>query len=103
MADLEHSLWGRGNSDKMQLIYQREEGQPQGPNATQALIDSLIFSQSKSVRTSTMILGAFNILAAFVTASSILYDCYWASKRANGGCKAKYAWMGPVEVEEANI
>jgi hypothetical protein len=97
MADLEHSLWGRGNSDKMQLIYQMEEGPPQGLNTTQALIDSLVFSQSKSVRTSTMILGAFNILAAFVTASSILYDCYWASKKANGGYKAKYAWIGPIE------
>jgi hypothetical protein len=86
----------------MQLIYQMEEGPPQGPNATQALINSLVFSQSKSVRTSTMILGAFNILAAFVTASSILYDCYWASKRANGGYKAKYAWIGPIEVKEAN-
>jgi hypothetical protein len=40
-----------------------------------------------------MILGAFNILAAFVTALSILYDCYWASKRANGGFKTKYAWI----------
>ena len=91
MADLGHSLWGRGNADKMQLVYQLEEGPPQGPNATQTLINSLLFSQSKSVRTSTMILGAFNIFAAFVTASSILYDCYWASKRANGGYKAKYA------------
>jgi hypothetical protein len=91
MADLGHSLWTRGNADKMELVYQLEEGPPQGPNATQSLIDSLIFSQSKSVRTSTMILGAFNILAAFVTASSILYDCYWASKRANGGSKAKSA------------
>jgi hypothetical protein len=93
MANLEHSLWGRENADKMQSIYQMEEGPPQGPNATQALINSLIFSQSKSVRTSTMILGSFNILAAFVTASSILYDCYCASKRANGGYKAKYAWI----------
>ena len=91
MANLEQSIWGRGDTDKMQQIYQLEEGPPQGPNATQALINSLIFSQSKSIRTSTMILGAFNILAAFVTASSILYDCYCASKRANGGYKAKYA------------
>lgn len=98
MVDLEHSLWGRGNADKMELIYQLEEGPPQGPNATQTLIDSLVFSQSKSVRTSTMILGAFNILAAFVTASSILYDCYRASRRANGGHKAKYVWISLTDL-----
>lgn len=103
MAVLEHSLWRRENADEMQLLYRLEEGPPRGPNATQALINTLIFSQSKSVRTSTMILGTFNVLAAFVTASSILYDCYWASKRANGGYKAKYAWIGLNEVEEANL
>lgn len=90
---LEHSLWGRGNADKMQMIYQLEEGPPQSSNATEALIDSLVFSQSKTVRTSTMILGAFNILVALLTASSILYDCYWASRRANGGHKAKCVWV----------
>ncbi len=89
MGGLEHSLWGRGNADKMQLVYQLEEGPPQGLNTTQALIASFDFAQSKTVRTSTMILGAFNILVAFLTASSILYDCYWASRRANGGYKAK--------------
>jgi hypothetical protein len=102
MANLEHSLWGRGNADEMQMIYQLEEGPPQGPNATLTLINSLIFSESKSVRTSTMILGSFNILAAFVTASSILYDCYWASKRANGGYKAKYEWLYLNGADEAN-
>jgi hypothetical protein len=103
MAVLEHSLWERGNPDEMQMIYQLEEGPPQGPNVTQALISTLIFSESRSIRTSTMILGTFNILAAFVTASSILYDCYWASKRVNGGYKAKYDWVGLNVVEEANL
>jgi hypothetical protein len=28
------------------------------------------------------------VLAAFTTASSILYDCYWASKRCNPKFKA---------------
>ncbi len=57
-------------------------------NATLLLIDSLVFAESKSVRTSTIILAAFNVLAAFTTASSILYDCYWASKRCNPKFKA---------------
>ncbi|POS83244.1 hypothetical protein EPUL_005530, partial [Erysiphe pulchra] len=47
------------------------------------LISSLVLAESKLVRTSTIILASFNILAAFITASSILYDCYWASKRCN--------------------
>jgi hypothetical protein len=57
-----------------------------GPDATKAIIASLVFQDSKSVRTSTIILAAFNILAALATAISILYDCYWSSKR----CAPKY-------------
>ncbi|KHJ35980.1 hypothetical protein EV44_g6393 [Erysiphe necator] len=45
------------------------------------LISSLVLAESKLVRTSTIVLGSFNTLAAFITAVSILYDCYWASKR----------------------
>ncbi len=57
-------------------------------NATLNLISDLVFAESKSVRTSTIILASFNVLAAFTTASSILYDCYWASKRCNPKFKA---------------
>jgi hypothetical protein len=58
-------------------------------NATfNAIIYSLKFAESKSVRTSTIILASFNVLASFTTASSILYDCYWASKRCNPKFKA---------------
>ena len=57
-------------------------------SATLSLIASLVFAESKSVRTSTIILAAFNVLAAFTTAASILYDCYWASKRCNPKFKA---------------
>ena len=58
--------------------------------ANDMLITDLIFAQSKSVRTSTIILATFNVLAAFGTAASILYDCYWASKRCNPKFKASY-------------
>ncbi len=57
-------------------------------NATLNLISDLVFAESKSVRTSTIILAAFNVLAAFTTASSIVYDSYWASKRCNPKFKA---------------
>tara|TARA_R110002060_G_scaffold2780_8_gene4576 strand:- start:322 stop:666 length:345 start_codon:yes stop_codon:yes gene_type:complete len=59
-----------------------------GGNSTFNLISNLVFAESKSVRTSTIILATFNILAAFATACSILYDCYWASKRCNPKFKA---------------
>lgn len=59
-------------------------------NATGILIEKLVFAESKSVRTSTIILAVFNILAAFATACSILYDCYFAYKRCNPKFKASY-------------
>jgi hypothetical protein len=52
-------------------------------NATSLLIQKLVFAESKSVRTSTIILAVFNVLAALATASSILYDSYMAGKRCN--------------------
>lgn len=58
--------------------------------ATLRLINSLVFAESKSVRTSTIILAVFNVLASAATATSILYDCYWASKRCNPKFKASY-------------
>ena len=62
-------------------------------SANDMLITDLIFAQSKSVRTSTIILATFNVLAAFGTAASILYDCYWASKRCNPKFKASYVYL----------
>lgn len=59
-------------------------------NGTAAIIASLVFAESKSVRTSTIILSAFNICAAFTTASSILWDCYWASRQCSPGFKSGY-------------
>jgi hypothetical protein len=52
-------------------------------NATNMLIKKLVFAESKSVRTSTIILAVFNVLAALATATSILYDSYVAGKRCN--------------------
>lgn len=63
-------------------------------NATGLLIKKLVFAESKSVRTSTIILAVFNVLAALATASSILYDCYIASKRCNPKFKATYVING---------
>jgi len=62
--------------------------------ATLRLINSLVFAESKSIRTSTIILAVFNILASGATAASILYDCYWASKRCNPKFKSSYVAFG---------
>jgi len=59
-----------------------------GPNETEKLISQLVFAESQSIRTSTIILAAFNVLAAFATAISILYDCYRSSRRCNPKYKA---------------
>ncbi|PQE13897.1 Bile salt-activated lipase protein [Rutstroemia sp. NJR-2017a BBW] len=65
-----------------------------------SFIENLVFAESKSVRTSTVILASFNVLAAFATAASILYDCYWTSKRCNPKFKASkfcVSWIHPAE------
>lgn len=78
------------NSTAINPTYQSATANKTGTmnSATSKLISSLVFAESKSVRTSTIILAAFNVLAAFATAASILYDCYWASKRCNPKFKA---------------
>lgn len=60
------------------------------PSQTSLLIKKLVFAESKSVRTSTIILAVFNTLAALATASSIVYDCWAASKRCNPKFKSTY-------------
>lgn len=61
-----------------------------GTKAAQHFIAALVFAESKSVRTSTIILAAFDALAAIGIASCILYDFYWVSKRCSPKFKASY-------------
>ncbi|EKD16350.1 uncharacterized protein L3040_008450 [Drepanopeziza brunnea f. sp. 'multigermtubi'] len=69
-------------------------------NSTSNLISNLVFAESKSVRTSTIILATFNVLAALATASSILYDCYCASKRCNPRLKASKICVSSIHPAE---
>ncbi|RKF59837.1 hypothetical protein OnM2_056001 [Erysiphe neolycopersici] len=74
---------------------------PNGTNDdTLNLISSLVLAESKLVRTSTIILASFNTLAAFVTASSILYDCYWASKRCSPKFKSSKFCVSSIHPAE---
>ncbi|TPX09652.1 uncharacterized protein E0L32_009125 [Thyridium curvatum] len=53
-----------------------------GNNQTTAmLINEFRFAAAKSIRTSTIILAAFNAVAAFTTAMGILYDNYTTKRR----------------------
>lgn len=68
------------------------------PNATTtiAITNALKFAQSKSVRTSTIILASFNSLAAFATAVGIIYGCRQyrqrMQRRASGPSVKQYEW-----------
>lgn len=54
-------------------------------NGTSAfgVINQFKFLAAKSIRTSTIILAAFNTISAFATAAGIFYDCYMTAKRSN--------------------
>ncbi|KAI0381773.1 hypothetical protein F5Y04DRAFT_270751 [Hypomontagnella monticulosa] len=51
-------------------------------SSTLGVINDLKFQTAKSIRTSTIILAAFNTVSAFATAAGILYDCYVTAKRS---------------------
>ncbi|KAG0648496.1 hypothetical protein D0Z07_5227 [Hyphodiscus hymeniophilus] len=72
----------------------------EGHTATLRLINNLVFAESKSIRTSTIILACFNILASASTAASILYDCYWASKRCSPKFKASKFCLSSIHPAE---
>jgi hypothetical protein len=87
MEGMEYWLERRANDDIMSDLYRAQLNRDK--NATQRFIQNLVLGQSKSVRTSTIILATFNIIAAFATATSILYDCYCAHKRSGRSLKSK--------------
>ncbi|KFY24571.1 hypothetical protein V493_05155 [Pseudogymnoascus sp. VKM F-4281 (FW-2241)] len=81
-------------------IWQAQMGVGSDQTESQRLISSLVFENSKSIRTSTIILASFNGVAAFATAFSILYDCYCTSKRYGNTSNSKkfFLWaMHPAE------
>lgn len=96
MDEFESQLLKRASEQLGEAIYALQEGQ--GGNSTamsnstaRAFIDGLLFAESKSIRTSTVILATFNIIAALATALSILYDAHWAATRsAPSYKKSKY-------------
>ncbi|KAF6836278.1 hypothetical protein CPLU01_03776 [Colletotrichum plurivorum] len=69
-------------------------------NSTSALINQFRFQAAKSIRTSTIILAVFNVIAAFATAIGILWDSYGSAKRNNpkfGFRTHGFSFVGPAE------
>ncbi|KAI1774193.1 hypothetical protein F4818DRAFT_76104 [Hypoxylon cercidicola] len=69
-------------------------------NSTFGVINQFKFLAAKSIRTSTIILAAFNIVSAFATAAGIYYDCYSSAKRSNSGSKARINLLRCVQGPE---
>lgn len=55
-----------------------------------AILNEFRFQTSKSIRTSTIILASFNVLAAFATAVGIIWDNYMTKKRNEPQFKLRY-------------
>lgn len=52
-------------------------------NSSHGFIQELVFENTKSDRTSGIILAAFNVFVAFAMGSLIIFERYWASKKCN--------------------
>ncbi|KAI5865439.1 hypothetical protein GGS23DRAFT_426865 [Durotheca rogersii] len=59
-------------------------------NSTFGVINQFKFLAARSIRTSTIILSAFNTVAAFAVAAGIYYDCYTRARRASLEGKGKF-------------
>ena len=61
-------------------IFQTDNNNRTVSTTQQMFFNELKFSAAKSIRTSTIILASFNIIAAFATALGILCDSYFRKK-----------------------
>ncbi|KAL0944056.1 uncharacterized protein CTRU02_201943 [Colletotrichum truncatum] len=99
-------LWTRAETDGLTSGGGNDgDGSLRGPfraqnNSTSALINQFRFQAAKSIRTSTIILAVFNVIAAFATAIGILWDSYGSAKRNNpkfGFRTHGFTFVGPAE------
>ncbi|KAK1964295.1 hypothetical protein LY78DRAFT_160262 [Colletotrichum sublineola] len=99
-------LWARGDVDGVTTGYGSAasdsiRGSFKVTNtSTSALINQFRFQAAKSIRTSTIILAVFNVIAAFATALGIFWDGYATAKRTNqkfGFRTHGFNFVGPAE------
>ncbi|RYP51369.1 hypothetical protein DL768_003297 [Monosporascus sp. mg162] len=69
-------------------------------NSTFMAINEFKFLAAKSIRTSTIILSAFNTISAFATAAGIMFDCYLKAKRSGPGGNRKLRRYSMIENDE---
>ncbi|CCF42440.1 hypothetical protein CH063_12440 [Colletotrichum higginsianum] len=99
-------LWTRANADGVTTGGGNGVGDSlRGPfkatsNSTSAIVNQFRFQAAKSIRTSTIILAVFNVVAAFATAIGIFWDGYATAKRNNqkfGFRTHGFTFVGPAE------
>ncbi|GKT77714.1 hypothetical protein ColTof4_10137 [Colletotrichum tofieldiae] len=99
-------LWTRADADGVSTGDGNGVGDSlRGPykatsNSTSAIINQFRFQAAKSIRTSTIILAVFNVIAAFATAVGIFWDGYATAKRNNqkfGFRTHGFTFVGPAE------
>ncbi|KAK2065605.1 hypothetical protein LY76DRAFT_216609 [Colletotrichum caudatum] len=99
-------LWARGDVDGVTTGYggaadDSMRGSYKATNtSTAAIINQFRFQAAKSIRTSTIILAVFNVIAAFATAVGIFWDGYATAKRSNqkfGFRTHGFNFVGPAE------
>ncbi|KAJ0159912.1 hypothetical protein CTA2_8900 [Colletotrichum tanaceti] len=99
-------LWTRSNADGVTMGGGNGAGDSlRGPfkataNSTSAIVNQFRFQAAKSIRTSTIILAVFNVIAAFATAIGIFWDGYATAKRNNqkfGFRTHGFTFVGPAE------
>lgn len=77
-----------GGSSRGEFAFQSND------TSRSALINQFRFQTAKSIRTSTIILASFNVVAAFATAVGIIWDSYAAKKREDPKFRLRYAVKG---------
>ncbi|KAK1594878.1 uncharacterized protein LY79DRAFT_578455 [Colletotrichum navitas] len=99
-------LWARGDVGGVTAGYGSAaddsiRGSHKATNtSTAAIINQFRFQSAKSIRTSTIILAVFNVIAAFATAVGIFWDGYATAKKTNqkfGFRTHGFNFVGPAE------
>lgn len=105
-------LWARQFNDDGTTNSNGTDGRPWfnntgggggGRNFTSAAINNFRFQAAKSIRTSTIILSVFNVVAAFATAVGILWDGYATAKRNNPKYTFRYESNYPCNAVQDRV
>lgn len=94
-SSLSHSDWSASSNRNISSGFSQAAS-----NSTFLVINQLKTIAARSVRTSTIVLAAFNIITAFATAAGIYYDCYSSAKRNRPRGKGKVNMWTCVREEE---